>query len=175
MKHAICIVCLALMFTPAALAQSPDRQHGSMSMPGIDLSIPHVLMGDWWRDPEVINELHLTEAQRNQLEQASVNLKLSLISAAANGAAALVKAESDLNSEQLDEAAYTQQVNTLSDAAAKLVKDFGSSVLAMRRILTAEQWQKLQAMRGRHAMMMRDHGARPMQRQNERRPAPPTQ
>jgi Spy/CpxP family protein refolding chaperone len=183
MKRAVGIFCLAMLLAATGMAQTPpDPQQGHMSMrtgmPGMDMSIPHALMGNWWRDPTVINELHLTEAQRNQLEQASVNLKLALIGAGANGATALVKAESALNSEQVDQAAYTQQVNALADAAARLVKDVGGSMLDMRKILTPDQWQKLQAMRGHGEMMMRERGPRPMERRNERqddgrRPAPP--
>jgi Spy/CpxP family protein refolding chaperone len=168
MKRFIPVFIVLLICCSAAFAQAPSNtQRGPM--PGFNFEAPRALSGDWWRDPEVVNELRLTDAQRKQLEQVSLNMKLSLISAAATAATALVKGESALNGDQLDESAYTQQVTAAADAASKLVKDVGGTMLAMRKILTPEQWRKLESMRRRAPEARRQ----PMPRENERRPAPP--
>jgi Spy/CpxP family protein refolding chaperone len=167
MKRLLSAVMLLVCACSLAVAQMQgNEQHGSM--PGMAMHPPRALSDNWWRDPEVINELRLTDAQRKQLEQTSTNMKLSLISAAATAAGALVKGESALNSDQLDEASYSQQVTAAADAASKLVKDLGGTMLAMRKILSAEQWRKLETMRRSER-----ETRRPMPRENERRPAPP--
>jgi len=164
MKRSLTMFFLLLLCASALGQMAPMPQGGPI--PGLNMQAPRALAGDWWRDPEVVNELRLSEAQRKQLEQVSLNMKLSLIGAAAGGASALVKAESALNGDPLDEAAYTQQVSAASDAAAKLVKDAGGTMLAMRKILTAEQWRKLDSMR-RKAPPARKQA---MPRENERKP-----
>lgn len=169
MKRFLSVLILSVICCSAALAQiSPNVQRGPM--PGFNFEPPKALSSDWWRDPEVVNELRISDAQRKQLEQTSLNMKLSLINAAATGASALVRGESALNGDQLDESAYNQQVAAAADAASKLIKDMGGTMLAMRKILTAEQWRKLDTMR-------RTQTARrqAMPRENERRPAPPQQ
>lgn len=170
MKRFLPVLVLTLICCSGAFAQmAPNAQRGPM--PGFNFEPPRALSGDWWRDPEVVNELRLTEAQRKQLEQTSVNMKLSLIGAAATGASALVKAESALNSDQLDEAAYSQQATAAADAASKLVKDMAATMLAMRKVLTPEQWRKLDTMRRRTPQARRQPGTMP--RDNERRTPPP--
>ncbi len=162
--HSICL--LVVFLGSLAMAQAPTGG----PMPGVNLHPPRALADNWWRDPEVINELRLTDAQRKQLEQVSVNMKLTLIGSVATAASALVKGESALNGDQLDEATYNQQVTAAADAASKLVKDLGGTMLAMRKILTAEQWRKLETMRRTER-----ETRRPMNRENEHRPAPPQQ
>ena len=140
------------------------------SLPNFNFGAPPVIMGDWWRDPHVSEELRLSETQKKQLEQASLNMKLSLISAAANGASAVIKAESALNCDTLDEMSYEQQVNATADAAARLIKDVGTSLLAMRKILTPEQWQKLNAMRSTPNPQAQRPQARRWEQQGNQRP-----
>jgi len=167
MKRFISVILLSLLLGSMAVAQTPAGvQRGPM--PGFNMQPPRALTDNWWRDPEVINELRLTDAQRKQLEQTSVNMKLSLIGALATGASALIKGESALNADQLDEAVYTQQVTAAADAASKLVKDAAGTMLAMRKILSGEQWRKLETMRRRAP-----EARRAMPRDGERRPAPP--
>lgn len=163
MKLPLSVILLTLLCCCCATAQmGANTQRGPM--PNFNFEPPRALSGDWWRDPEVINELRLTEAQRKQLEQVSLNMKLSLISGVAAGASAVVKGESALNGDTLDEATYNQQVTAAADAAAKLVKDAAGTMLAMRKVLSLEQWRKLETMRRR---------APQARREGERRPAQP--
>ena len=167
MKRFLSVLVPLLIMSSMLAAQMPGNvPHGPM--PGFNVRPPRALSDNWWRDPEVINELRLTEAQRKQLEQVSTNMKLSVIGALATGAGAVVKGESALNGDQLDEAMYNQQATAAADAAAKLVKDIAGTMLAMRKILSGEQWRKLETMR-----QTEREARRAMPRGNERRPAPP--
>ena len=174
MKRFLSVLVLALMCCSGVVAQmAPNAQRGPM--PGFNFEPPRALSGDWWRDPEIVNELRLTDAQRKQLEQISMNMKLSLIGAAATGASAVVKAESALNSDQFDEAAYNQQATAAADAASKLVRDMAATMLAMRKVLAPEQWRKLDTLRRRAPQARRQPNAMPRDRDNEHKPAPPPQ
>lgn len=175
---------LVIVLAGFALAQTPapgtqSHSHDSMGMgmnmpPGMDIDMsalrgPIAIMGDWWKNPETAMELRLTDAQKRQLEQASLNVRLALIDAGADGLKAFVRAQSLLDADQLDEAAYTQQVNALSTAAGNLVKEFGQLGLTVRRTLSTEQWRKLEGMRAAH------RPARPMQPMPPAAPARPRQ
>ena len=165
MTRFLSVLMLSLLMGSMAVAQTPGAvQRGPM--PGFNVQPPRALTDNWWRDPEVMNELHLTDAQRKQLEQTSVNMKLSVIGALATGASAFVKGESALNADQVDEAVYNQQVTAAADAASNLVKDAAGTMLAMRKILSGEQWRKLESMRRRAPEARRQA----MPRENERRP-----
>ena len=168
MTRFVTVLFLVLFCCCTVIAQMPSNAPRG-AMPGFNLQPPRALSGDWWRDPEIVNELHLSDAQRKQLEQVSLTMKLSLINAAATAATAVVKGESALNGDQLDESAYNQQVTTAADAASKLAKDIGGTLLAMRKILTPEQWRKLESMRRRAPEARRQA----MPREYERRPTPP--
>lgn len=51
-----------------------------------------------------------------------------------------------MDADQLDDAACKQQLDNLAAASGKLVRDLGEMVVAPRRVLTLEQWRKLQAL-----------------------------
>jgi len=139
-------------------APQPDGEM-SMRMPGMDwMGSSAGLFSEWWKNPELAAELRLTDAQKQQLEQASLSMKLAGIDALAGAGKSFVMLQSQLDADQFNESLYTQQVNHLSDAASRLIKDVGQAVLTMRKTLTAEQWRKLQAWQHSHRPVTRAPG-----------------
>jgi len=116
------------------------------SLPG-GFTPPAGLFEQFWNDPACAAELHLTDVQRKQLQDASLTQQLSLIDGGADGLKALARLSALPNADQLDEAAYKQQLNNLAAATGKVVQDVGEMAAAPRRVLTVEQWQKLQSLR----------------------------
>jgi Spy/CpxP family protein refolding chaperone len=189
------VTILVLMLAAVALAQTPAPmpapapgapQHrmgpppGGMGMGmgmGMDmgnLMRPHMqLLAQWWKNPEVASELRLTEAQIKQLDQANMNTRLALIDAAADALKAHTRAQALLDADQLDEAAYNQQVTAISTDAANLVKTFGQMGLTIRRVLTPEQWKKLEAVRHARRAMAPARPMRPERPGQPERPSPP--
>jgi Spy/CpxP family protein refolding chaperone len=104
------------------------------------------LFEQFWNDPACTAELHLTDAQRKQLQDAALTQRLSLIDGGAEALKALVRVSAILEADQLDEAAYKQQMNNLAAATGKLVLDVGEMTVSPRRVLTVEQWRKLQSL-----------------------------
>ncbi len=103
-------------------------------------------LDQFWNDPAVTGELRLTDVQRKQLQDATLTQRLSLIDGGADALKAVARLSALLEADQLDDAAYKQQLNNLATAAGKLVQDFGEMAVTPRRVLTLEQWRKLQSL-----------------------------
>ena len=180
MKLRFLLVALVLLLSvTVALAQNPPRPP-SPDVPFMGgFHPPAALMSDWWNDPEVANDMRLTETQKKQLEQVSTNVKLTLIDAGATGLKSYVRLQALLDADQFDRAAYNQELDAASAAAARLIKDFGQMALTVRTTLTAEQWHKLEAMKT--AGRMRKHDGMGMHEgmhggtHDHQHPAPPAQ
>lgn len=102
------------------------------------------LFNEFWNDPACTAELHLTDAQRKQLQAAALTQRLALIDSSADALKAFTRLSAIMEADQLDDAAYQQQLNNLAAAAGKLVEDFGEMTVSPRRVLSLEQWRKLQ-------------------------------
>jgi Spy/CpxP family protein refolding chaperone len=156
MKQCLCAIVVLTSLLGWAQTNPPARQEPrptphaghdmAMGMPGMDWMASNAgLFSEWWKNPEIASELHLTDAQKSQLDQASLSMKLAGIDALANAGKSLVSLQAQLESDQFSESVYGQQVDQLSSAASRLIKDVGQGVLTMRKTLTPEQWHKLQA------------------------------
>ncbi len=156
MKNRVAAVAMVLLMSATlALAQAPSRPP-SPDVPFMGhWNPPAALTTDWWNNPEIANDMHLTEAQKKQLEQVSTNVKLTLIDAGATGLKSYVRLQSLLDTDPFDRAAFNQELDTASAAASRLVKDFGQMAVTVRTTLTAEQWHKLEALKA--AGRMRTH------------------
>jgi Spy/CpxP family protein refolding chaperone len=103
------------------------------------------LLDQFWNDPATVAELHLTDQQRKQLQDAALTQQLALIDGGADALKAVVRMSALLDADQLDDAAYKKQLSNLAAATGKVVEDFGEMVGAPRRVLSQEQWRKLQS------------------------------
>lgn len=104
------------------------------------------LFDQFWNDPACTAELHLTDVQRKQLKDAALTQRLSLIDGGADALKAFTRLSALLEADQLDDAAYKQQLDILAAAAGKLVLDVGEMTVSTRHVLTLEQWRKLQSL-----------------------------
>lgn len=113
--------------------------------------------GKWWKNSELVKKLGLSEAQVQQIEKTFQDHRMQLIDIRA----ALEKQELTLqplvDAERPDEAKVTAQIDKVAQARADLEKSNAKMLLAIRRILTVEQWKQLQAqgmgpMHGPHMM-----------------------
>ncbi|HEX9121089.1 MAG TPA: periplasmic heavy metal sensor [Terriglobales bacterium] len=157
MKPKFLVATLVLFFAAGALqAQTPRPAPGVPPFMG-NWNPPAALLTDWWNNPDIANDLRLTEAQKKQLEQVSTNVKLTMIDVGATGLKSYVRLQSLLDGDPFDRAAFNQELEAASSAAGRLVKDFGQMAVTVRTTLTAEQWHKLEAMRSAGRMRARPH------------------
>ena len=108
------------------------------------IALPAAGQGKWWQSEEYKRELRLTPEQSKKLEevfQASVPTLKSLKKA-------LDQAESEFERllERGDDGSVMDQVERVEAARAELNKSHTMMMLRMKRVLTAEQWAKFNAM-----------------------------
>jgi Spy/CpxP family protein refolding chaperone len=144
----------AMMVGQAANSKSPPNHQAAAPMGNAVQGFPFSgvlnssagLFDQFWNDPAIAAELHLTDIQRKQLRDFALTQQLSLIDSGANALKALVRLSVLLEADQLDDPAYKQQVNDLAAVAGKLVQDVGEMAATPRRVLSLEQWQKLRTL-----------------------------
>jgi len=141
----------------AQLAQLSQDQSGfhfyqpSKSKSGATAALQTGLQGTWWRESMWIRTLELTPDQQKKMDEAFLQHRLRLIDLTA----ALEKEELILeplveSSHAVDEAKIVAQIDKVADARAGLEKANSRMLLAIRQILTQDQWNKLQLNRGKH-------------------------
>jgi Spy/CpxP family protein refolding chaperone len=175
-KHVAQVVVILLAFACIAVAQGgpgPGMGHGSqMGMPcpmegggpgmghGMGPGMGHGGMGmgmggKWWKNSELVKKLGLSEAQVQQIEKTFQDHRLQLIDLRAALEKQEVTMQPLVDAERPDEAKVTAQIDKVAQARADLEKSNAKMLLAIRRILTVEQWKQLQAqgpMHGPHMM-----------------------
>jgi periplasmic protein CpxP/Spy len=171
MKYRIVIACLAaLLLSAISYGQSPQPQAPtppSSEQPGGDVSGPRpahhfhnmemhpmppmgmpmdgMPMGKWWKNAEIVKELQLSDEQLQRLEQAFQESRLHLIDLHA----ALEKEEALLEplteADNPDESQVDSQIDKVAMARAELEKAHTRMLLNVRKVLTTDQWKKLQS------------------------------
>lgn len=123
-------------------------------------------MGTWWKNPDVVAKLQLSDAQVSQLNQVFYNHKLKLIDYGAEMEKQDLKLETLLDGDQPDENQVSTQVDQVLAARGKLEREFTMMNLDLRKQLSLEQWRQLKSMRGTnapgdHFFMFRKKGLEP--------------
>ncbi len=132
----LCTALLSLVLLPSLVgAQMPP---GAPHPPGPDL-------GKWWKNSETVRELGLSEAQINQIEQTFLEQRLKLIDLHAELEKQEARLQPLIEADQPDEAKVSAQIDQVLAARGRLEKANAMMMLAIRRVLTVEQWKKLQA------------------------------
>jgi Spy/CpxP family protein refolding chaperone len=106
--------------------------------------MPSGLLDEFWKDPAFAAEIHLTDAQRKQLDEAALLHRLALVDGGAESFKAVIKLSAILDAEPFDDAAYQKQLDELTASSGKLIQTFGAMVSTPRRVLNSEQWAKLE-------------------------------
>jgi periplasmic protein CpxP/Spy len=137
---------LALLLPCLAGAQMPP---GTLHPPGPDL-------GKWWKNSEIVRELGLSDAQINQIEQTFLEQRLKLIDLRAELEKQEARLQPLIEADQPDETKVSAQIDQVLAARGRLEKANAMMMLAIRRVLSVEQWKKLQTIQhGREQMHQR--------------------
>jgi Spy/CpxP family protein refolding chaperone len=119
--------------------------------------------GKWWRRPEVINILGLTDEQQSRLEAVSVKSANELIDLKGEVEKANIAMRAELDQPQLNREAIRRAAVRLNEARGRLFERELMMLVDMRSVLTEAQWNK---MRQKVAQMQEE---RQLQRPNMRR------
>jgi len=101
-------------------------------------------LGKWWKNSDVVRELQLTDAQATQLETAFFDHRMKLIDLKANVEREEARLQPLIEADQLDLPKVSAQLDAVLGARAQLEKQQTMMMLSMRKVLTVEQWKKLQ-------------------------------
>jgi Spy/CpxP family protein refolding chaperone len=158
-----------------AVAAPPDPQRpGPAPKPAIRRGPD---MGNWWKNSKIVQEIQLSPAQINQIEQTFLEHRLKLIDLRADVERNEAKLQPLIEADQPDEAKVGAQLDLLLAARGRLEKANAMMMLSIRKILSVEQWKKLEAIKqGREVEDIRWKVAPPPGGETRRRqpmPAPP--
>lgn len=103
--------------------------------------------GRWWDNPDFATKLNLTPDQQKKMDDIFQQSKLNLIDLVAAVQKQEVIMEPLLAADQPDESKIIAQIDRVAQARADLEKANARMLLGLRRVLTADQWQKLQSLR----------------------------
>jgi len=131
-------------------------------------------LGKWWKNSEVVAELQLTPAQITQIEQTFLDHRLKLIDLRADVERQEAKLQPLIEADQPDEAKVGAQLDLLLAARGRLEKANAMMMLSIRRILSVEQWKKLEDFKQEREMhfKVRPEHREPGAGELERRPMP---
>lgn len=169
MKATIASLVLVMASFGLAMAQDPPEPEPEPEGPGRQVSCPCPVgpegrgprmgpvgrgfgmgpmgPGKWWKNSELLRKVGVSDEQVQKIEKIFQDHRLQLIDLHA----ALEKQEALLEpmvgAEQPDEAQVIAQIDKVAQARASLEKSNAQMLLAVRRVLTAEQWKKLRELR----------------------------
>jgi periplasmic protein CpxP/Spy len=117
-----------------------QRAHGPM-----DRTLHMGAMGRWWSDPALAQKIGLSDEQQKKLDDLFQQNRLRLIDLMANLQKQEAILEPLLSADRPDEPTILSQIDRIAQARAELEKSNARLLLAMRGVLTQDQWKKLQA------------------------------
>jgi len=121
------LAALVVVFAASAFAQS--------AMPP----------GKWWRRPEIIQSLNLSEEQQNKLETIFRTSSGDLIDLRGEVEKLNITLRGDLDQAQLDRATIRKDAQRLSDARTRLFERELMMLVDMRAVLNDSQWDRMRA------------------------------
>jgi Heavy-metal resistance len=99
--------------------------------------------GKWWRRPEIVQLLNLSDEQQDRLEAIFRSFAPDLIDLKAEVDKANIALRGELDRPVLDPAAIHRIATRLSDGRGKLFDRELGMLIDMRRVLTEPQWNRL--------------------------------
>jgi len=115
-------------------------------------------MGKWWDNPDVAKDLNLQADQKQKMDAIFEQNRAKLNSQHESLQAEDRALEPLMNADSPDEVKILAQIDKIAQARAELEKSNARMLLAVRQVLTQEQWTKLKAAR---AARMAQRGNRP--------------
>jgi len=101
--------------------------------------------GRWWNNPQMVQKLALNSDQQKKMDDIFQANRLKLIDLNATLQKEEVTMEPLVSADQPDESKILAQIDKVAQARAELEKANARFLLGIRRVLTPDQWKKLQA------------------------------
>jgi Spy/CpxP family protein refolding chaperone len=99
--------------------------------------------GRWWANRALAEKIGLSDDQVKKMDDIFQHHRIALVDLDASVRKAELTLEPLLSAEQPDEAKIVAQIDRSAQARAELEKSHARVLLAIRRVMTADQWKKL--------------------------------
>ena len=119
--------------------ETPPPPHASR--PPMERSLPP---GTWWRNPDMVQKLGIDSDQQKKIEDVFQQHRLKLVDLDAAVKKEEITLEPLMSADSPDEAQTLAQIDKVAQARAELEKAHARFLFAIRRVLTPDQWKKLQ-------------------------------
>lgn len=100
--------------------------------------------GTWWRNPDMVQKLSLNSDQQKRIEDIFQQHRLKLVDLDGTLRKEEITLEPLMAADSPDEAKTLAQIDKVAQARAELEKANARFLFGIRRVLTPEQWKKLQ-------------------------------
>lgn len=134
------------------------------SIAAADASLPP---GKWWRRPEIVQQLVLTDEQQDRLDAIFRNAANDLIDLRGSVEKQNIALRGLLDQQQLDRVAIHREATRLSEAKGRLFDRELSMLIDMRAVLSDPQWKRMRNQLDRMGAAQRQQQP-PMMRRNRR-------
>ena len=111
------------------------------SRPPMERSLPP---GTWWRNPDMVQKLGINSDQQKKIEDVFHQHRLKLVDLDATLKKEEITLEPLMSEDSPDETKTLAQIDKVAQARAELEKANARFLFAIRRVLTPDQWKKLQ-------------------------------
>ena len=105
---------------------------------------PPPYVGKWWKNSAIVRDLALSEDQVRKLEETYLRYQNRLAELRDELKAQESQLKSMLQGDKLDDAALAAQTEKAIAARGNLERENAAMTLGLRRLLSGEQWKKLQ-------------------------------
>ena len=161
MKPTIASLALAIVFCGRAMVRkailgfaAPGQGPAASMTKSLAEGRPGMPRGaerGWWKDPELVQKLHLSDDQVQKLNKIAHDSQIHEIDLRADLEKQDAVLRFQMETDAPDEAQVLAQIDKVTQARAKLEKSHVEMLLATRRVLTTDQAQRLRDLRPKFA------------------------
>lgn len=101
--------------------------------------------GKWWKNAELVQKVGVNEGQIQQMEQIFQDHRMKLVDIHAALEREELRLEPLIESDNPDENAVIAQIDKVAGARAELEKANARMLLAIRNVMSIDQWRRLKA------------------------------
>ncbi len=101
--------------------------------------------GRWWDNPDMVKKLGMTSDQVRKMDEIFQQMRFKLIDLNGNLRKEEATLEPLMQADRPDDAKLLPQIDRVANARAELEKVNARLLLAIRHVLTVDQWKKLQS------------------------------
>ena len=116
--------------------------------------------GRWWNNPKVAQAINLTDDQKKKMDDIFQKHRLKLVDLHANLEKQQILIRPLIEADNPNESQVLAQIDKIAQARAELEKADAHMLFDIRKVLTADQWQKLKVLHQQHREEMMRRGER---------------